>query len=73
MFYAFLNISLNNDISFFVQKVNVWLIYVCIYVLSIFNISHHYGISSIDKNANVWLIYVCIYVLSILIFHCIMI
>ena len=51
MFYAFFNISLNNDISFFDQNVNVWLIYVCFYVLSIFNISHHNGISSIDKNA----------------------
>ena len=49
----FLNISLNNDISFFDQNVNFWLIYVCIYVLSIFNISHHNGTSSIDKNANV--------------------
>ena len=53
MFYAFFNISLNNDRSFFDQNVNVWLIYVCFYVLIIFNISHHNGISSIDKNANV--------------------
>ena len=49
MFYVFLNISLTNDISFFDQKENVWPIYVCIYVLSIFNISLHNDISSFDE------------------------
>ena len=49
MFYIFLNISLTYDISFFDQKENVWPIYVCIYVLSIFNISLHNDISSFDE------------------------
>ena len=62
MFFNIFNISLHNDISFFDQKANVWLIYVCIHVLSIFDISLHNGISFFDQKANVWLIYVFIYV-----------
>ena len=57
---------------FFYQKANVWLIYVCIYVIRMFNISLHNGISFFDQKTNVWLIYVSIHVLSILAFHTIM-
>ena len=64
MFLSIFNISLHKDISFFDQKANVWLIYVCIHVLRIFNISHHTGISLIDQKADGLLIYVCIYVLK---------
>ena len=49
--------SLHNAISFFDQKVIVWLIYVCILVLSTFNISRHNAISFFDQKVNVWLIY----------------
>ena len=70
--FKYFNISHHNGISSIGQKVYVWLIYVCIYVLSIFNISHHNGISVFDQTANVWHIYVCIFVLSILTFHSIM-
>ena len=47
--------------SIFDQKANVWLIYVCIDVLSFFNISRHYNISFCDQKANVWPIIVCIH------------
>ena len=68
----YFNISLHIDIICFDQKANVWLIYVCIYVIRMFNISLHNGISFFDQKTNVWLIYVSIHVLSILAFHTIM-
>ena len=72
MFLSIFNISLHKDISFFDQKANVWLIYVCIHVLRIFNISHHTGISSIDQKADGLLIMSVFMFQSILTFHSIM-